>query len=102
MVLPERGLTEGKRPSEQSGCGGAPTVVTKVTYCIPLGSFTSTVEVTSLGSWGFRHGTPTRRRRHESKFRAAADLRATPPAAGPLDVDSGLLTSVLATGELGT
>ena len=29
-------------------------------------------------------------------------LRATPPAAGPLDVDSGLLTSVLAVGELGT
>ena len=29
-------------------------------------------------------------------------LRVTPPAAGPLDVDSGLLTSVLAAGELGT
>ena len=31
----ERGFTMGKRTSEQNGCGVAPTVVTKVTYCIP-------------------------------------------------------------------
>ena len=60
----------GEAAIEQNGCGVAPAVVTKVTYCTLQGGFTASA------------GDPTYRRRHSGKPRAAADLRSTPPAAG--------------------
>ena len=83
--LQERGLTQGKRTSEQNGYRVTPTVMTKVTYCTLKGSFTgNSCRDNFLGEGGTHCFTthPTRQRWHGGELRAAADLRATPPASG--------------------